>query len=79
MVSLIGSIIAIFPTVTFGKLHYRTLASFKIKALKLSCGNYDYLIALTKGAVEEVNWWLQDIPNTTNFIHAPDIDYSYGC
>ena len=70
----LASLIAIFPAVTFGKLHYRALESFKIKALKLSCGNYDYSIALTKGAVEEVNWWLQNIPNTTNFIHAPDID-----
>ena len=52
--SLIGSLIAIFSAVAFGKLHYRTLESFKIKALKLSCGNYDYSIALTKGAVEEV-------------------------
>ena len=24
--------------------------------------------------LKPVNWWLQNIPNTTNFIHAPDID-----
>ena len=43
--SVTGSVISLFPAITFDKLHYRALEKYKTTALKTFTGNFDKQIS----------------------------------
>ena len=73
LASVIGSLVATFPVLPYGKLHYRELERCKISSLKFQNGKYNApCIPLSTSTVAELHWclkhlknanqWLQDIP-----------------
>ena len=64
LVSVVGSVISLFPAIPFGKLHYRALEKDKTNALKKFAGNFDKQISrISYKASMELHWWLKEIPN----------------
>ena len=72
---IIGLLVSTFSAVEFGPLYYRELESEKIKALRLSCGNFEAVMAVTRAMKEELSWWIDNLPNQRRHIsHGnPDI------
>ena len=61
---ILGNIVASFPAVTFGPLHYRHLERDKIRGLKYHKGNFEGKISLSAKAVSEIHWWINNIDNS---------------
>ena len=73
---ILGNIVASFPAVTFGPLHYRHLERDKIRVLKYHKGNFVEKISLSAKAVSEIHWWINNIDNSCHHINSipiPDI------
>ena len=58
---VIGKLVAAFPAVQYGPLHYRELEKNKISALARHCGHFDRQMQLSKPAWKELEWWIQNI------------------
>ena len=58
---VIGLIVSSFPAVQYAQLHYRTLESEKIHALKVNAGNYEFTMTLSQMAKTELTWWIENI------------------
>ena len=58
---VIGKIVATFPAVQYGPLHYRRIESDKVKALKANRGHYDRRMKLSQGARLDLRWWIYNI------------------
>ena len=63
LASVIGKIVASFPSVQFGPLYYRMLDKNKQSALIEAHDNYEAFTTISGEAMEELNWWLQNLPN----------------
>ena len=59
--SVIGKIVATFPGVRFGPLHYRELEKEKSNALKINKGNYSAHMTLSIRAKSELTWWITNL------------------
>ena len=70
----IGYMVSCLPAVPFGGIHYRTLENDKIQALKMSKGNFDAPMALSKLALSDVDWWLSNVNNSFGYICRPPSD-----
>ena len=71
---IIGNFISAMPAIPFGKLHYRTLETSKILALKHNAGNFDSMLSLNKESLEEIEWWSKNIMSAIADINLPTID-----
>ena len=69
--SLLGTMVAYTPGVEYGLLHYRNLERNKIKALRDNAGNFDAFMSLDKGAVEDIEWWKDEINNQKTVLVKP--------
>lgn len=58
---VIGVLIATFPGVQHGPLHYRTLELGKIKALKCNRGDFDGIMTISEPMKKELQWWCNNI------------------
>lgn len=65
---VIGKIVASFPAVKFGQLHYRDLENDKKAALQKSKGDFDQPMSLSPGSKSELDWWLQNVCDAYNDI-----------
>jgi len=74
LATVIGNLVAAFPSVTYGKLHYRHLEAEKIAAVKYSKQNFDSTLILTKKSKLELLWWKNNILDSYHKIHlvSPD-------
>jgi hypothetical protein len=72
---VIGLIVASFPAVKYGPLHYRKLENVKKLALRASHGNFDREIALTEAGKRELDWWMHNTHTAYNDVcqSEPDI------
>lgn len=72
---VIGMIVASFPAVKFGPLHYRQLEKDKTAALKISKGDFDQGASLSLGAKAELRWWIDNVSTADNdvYVSEPDI------
>ena len=72
---VIGKIVATFPGVECGRLHYRELEKDRNEALTKSKGNYDVPMVLSAKARTELLWWSHNIMTATAKIarQAPDV------
>ena len=71
----LGNIVANFPVVTYGPLHYRHLEREKITGLKYHEGNFEGKIRLSAKAKAEIQWWINNNDNSCHHINIsnPDI------
>jgi hypothetical protein len=53
-----------------------TIEQDKIEALKIAKGNFDKYMKLSTRSIEELNWWLLNLPNSYNLIHPTPVDVS---
>lgn len=58
---VIGKLIATFPAVQYGPLHYRALEKAKIMALQYNKGHFDRKMTLTQEAKSELKWWITNL------------------
>lgn len=72
---VIGLIVSSFSAVDYGKLFYRSLEKEKIKALKISRGNFDASMAVTAEMKQDLTWWIENINSQYRIISRgpPDI------
>ena len=68
----IGKIVASFPAVKYGPLHYRSLEEDKKEALKANNGNYDAYMTLSPDSVAELEWWLANATSAYKDIFTED-------
>ena len=68
---LIGTFVSLFPACPLGRAHYRGLESLKVKTLKTNRGSYSAACFLDSPAVEDIHWWLQNVPHTAAPISRP--------
>ena len=75
VVSVIGLLVSAFPAVQFGPLYYRHLERDKSEAVKQNKGNFDKHMTLSSSALQELEWWEQNISHSNKRIcHTqPDI------
>ena len=64
LAEVIGVLVANFPGVEFGPLHYRNLEKDKIQALTASKGNYQGRVQLSKSSRGELQWWIDNIASS---------------
>ena len=69
---VIGSLIACFPAVEYGPLHYRVLEKEKINALKLNKGDYDSLMIVSAEMQRELTWWKNNLHTQFRRIVKPN-------
>ena len=62
---VIGSLVALFLVLSYGKLHYRELERCKISSLKFQKGKYNAsFMSLSSSAIADLHWWLEHLKNT---------------
>ena len=73
---VIGLLVAAFPAVNLGKLHYRQLEMEKIVALRMTGGDFDKSMNITAGMKEDLNWWIHNVSfqHRNIFRSGTDID-----
>ena len=71
---ILGNIVASFPAVTYGSLHYRHLEKEKITGLQYHKGNFEGKIRLYAKAIAEIQWWINNIDNSCHHINIPNPD-----
>ena len=58
---VIGSLVACFPAVQTGPLHYRNLEKEKDDALRQQNGNFDAHMAVSATMKQELQWWIGNV------------------
>jgi len=58
----IGLMLSNCPGAQYGLLHYRSMESDKVQALKRNKGNYKSHMQLTSSSIAEQKWWIANIP-----------------
>ena len=74
LASVIGTVISTFPAIPYGKMHYRNSEKCKIEALKITKGDFMAPVIINPLVKLELQWWLDNIANTSNKLHLPAID-----
>ena len=70
--SVIGKLVAAFPAVQYGKLHYRELEREKSYALKQHHGHFDRVMSLSNLAKADILWWLSNVNKAYRIIGIHD-------
>ncbi|KAJ8033210.1 hypothetical protein HOLleu_23375 [Holothuria leucospilota] len=58
LAQVIGLLVSLLPGILYGKLHYRNLQFYKID----SRGNFNSSVTLSCYSVEDLNWWMSNLP-----------------
>ena len=57
----LGNIVASFPAITYGPLHYRHLERENITGLKYHKENFEGKIRLSAKTITETQWWINNL------------------
>ena len=73
---VIGKLVASFPAIQYGQLHYRSLEIVKIQGLKKNYGNFEAKSEMGANARNDLDWWISNIENeaTKADIRPPNAD-----
>ena len=75
LASVIGSLVATFPVLPYGKLHYRELERCKISPLKFQKGKYNApFMSLSTSAITNLHWWLKHLKNANQSLQDIPVD-----
>ena len=58
---VIGLMVSSFPGVEYGRLHYRSLETAKIEALRYSRGNFKSLMSVNSEMKIDLQWWCDNL------------------
>ena len=76
---LIGSMVASFPGVQYGKRFYRNCDNLKGNMLKSKGGNFSALITLSELCIKDLRWWSDNILSEKGFIQKGKIGFEIRC
>ena len=76
---VVGSLVATFPGVKYGKLYYRQLSNEQSKALKESKGDFESRMIISVQAKNDLTWWLHNLEQEFVSIVLPIPDISLKC
>lgn len=68
---LIGNLVACEQAVKYAALHYKHLELVKNFNLKQRKGNYDGDMTITHDCIEDIQWWISNIENTSKEVTLP--------
>ena len=68
---VIGILVSNFPGVQYCPLHYRQLEKDKSSPLKTNTGNYNSQMRLSNGFLQELDWWIQNMPTAKRELVVP--------
>ena len=71
---VIGYMVASFPGVMFGPLHYRKIEKEKSQPLKQCKGDYEAKMTLTTCVKSELQWWINLIHTAYNVINRNSLE-----
>ena len=72
----LGNLTSSFDGVPLGKMYYRHIEFDKTVSLKLAKGDYEAMCFLSIEALNEIAWWIENIPTAFGRIKTtPGIDY----
>ena len=66
--------VAAFPAVNFGPLHYRRLERDKKVSMALHKGDFDRTMFLSAPTKAELLWWIENVAVSCNHIAPSDPD-----
>ena len=69
LAKIIGKLLSCIVVCPFGQLHYRYLERSKLRALRLNKGHWSSKCRLHFMAKLELQWWIENLPNTSAPIH----------
>ena len=68
---MIGTMVASFPAVQFGRLFYRQCDNLKTKVLKENKGHFGAYLRITTECMLDLQWWHENIMTTHCPISTP--------
>ena len=71
---LLGHMAAAFIAVPYGLLHYRSIEKSKIRALRVSKGDFDSCMTLSRRAQLEINWWIDNVMQASQSLYELPVD-----
>ena len=74
LAKVIGCLLATFPAVLHGLLHYRSSEFCKIKALRFSDGSFDASVKLSDHVKKDLHWWIDILPGVSKPINMLQVD-----
>ena len=66
--------VASFPGVKYGKLHYRSCDNHKTMVLRDGNGNFQANVTLTSSSQHDLEWWVQHTEHSQNSVQTPTPD-----
>ena len=76
---VIGTLISTFPASKLGPLYYRNVEKDKVNALNRTFGDYDSTVIISSESKLELEWWLNNIDDMSNWIQSPSITSEIYC
>ncbi|XP_067671070.1 uncharacterized protein [Haliotis asinina] len=61
LAEVIGYIVACFPGVQYGPLHFRRLDNGKSRSLRIANGNFDSVVVLNADQRADLQWWVTNV------------------
>lgn len=71
---LIGNLVACIPAVPYCRLYMKQLEYEKVTALKLNKFKYDAKMSLSSKALEDLQWWIDNLPSASKCFHEKPFD-----
>lgn len=72
---VIGSLLATFPVLPYGKLYYKELERCRISSLKFKKGKYNApFMPLNSSVIAESQWWLKYLQNANKSWQVIPVD-----
>ncbi len=65
---VIGKMVAAFPAVEYGPLHYRNMEIDKTAALKANKGHFDRPMNISGAAITDIQWWIENVQISSKVI-----------
>ena len=79
LAEVIGVLVANFPGIEFGPLHYRSLERDKIKALNRSKGDFNGMACLSCESRADLLWWIKTIDTASKSIEHGKPSHTLSC
>ena len=68
LAEFIGNVVAAEPGVDYAVLYFKGLEIERNKALRQSRGHYETMITLSDESRDDIQWWLDNLPNAVKII-----------
>ena len=75
--SVIGTLASLFQEMPYGKFNHRNLEEEKFNSLGIKKEHFNAKLGkLNSGAINELHWWLKNIPLANRRIVLPEVNFA---